>query len=500
MKYDFIIIGSGLGGLAAGIILAKENKKVLILEQHTKPGGYLHSFYRKNQRFESGFHFVSALGKNEILSMYWNYLGIMDKIKLVPYDINHFCTLIFPDFRINLGNNLQILKNKLISSFPDETSKINLCLEKISDIKKYFFFFNRDHSGDIDREHESFETSILQFLNSLGLSEKLKSVILAHSFFYGVPPFEAPLGTHSVFFNALYSSTNDIEGGGDALIKALTESLLENGGEIILKKKVSEICIIDEKIHGVQTVDGSYYETLSVISDINPVSSLDLFKHKVFRPAFVQRISDLKNSISHFGGYFISDADLSKYTFDTLYLPATDINSIYENPVSGFPDDFYMYVTIPGARTGITGNKFVIETICPDNYQNYIKWKGTSTGKRPEDYYEFKNKILSLIESKLVSLIPELKGKILYREGSTPLTNHHYTLSPEGSIYGIKHNMDQMRIPVRARTKLENFYFTGQSLIFPGIVGVTITSFVTCSDILGRDYLFSKIDSANQNI
>jgi len=34
MQYDVIIIGAGLGGLAAGAKLAKEGKKVLILEQH----------------------------------------------------------------------------------------------------------------------------------------------------------------------------------------------------------------------------------------------------------------------------------------------------------------------------------------------------------------------------------------------------------------------------------------------------------------------------------
>ncbi len=54
--------------------------------------------------------------------------------------------------------------------------------------------------------------------------------------------------------------------------------------------------------------------------------------------------------------------------------------------------------------------------------------------------------------------------------------------------------MEQMHAPIRARTKLEGFYFTGQSLIFPGIVGVTITAFVTTAEILGEEYLFKRID------
>jgi len=34
MNYDIIIIGAGLGGLTAGAKLAKEGKKVLLIEQH----------------------------------------------------------------------------------------------------------------------------------------------------------------------------------------------------------------------------------------------------------------------------------------------------------------------------------------------------------------------------------------------------------------------------------------------------------------------------------
>jgi len=39
MKNDIIVIGAGLGGLVSGAKLAKEGKKVLLIEQHTIPGG-----------------------------------------------------------------------------------------------------------------------------------------------------------------------------------------------------------------------------------------------------------------------------------------------------------------------------------------------------------------------------------------------------------------------------------------------------------------------------
>ncbi len=45
-KYDAIVIGAGLSGLAAGIRIAMFGKKVCLLEKHSIPGG-LNSFYQK---------------------------------------------------------------------------------------------------------------------------------------------------------------------------------------------------------------------------------------------------------------------------------------------------------------------------------------------------------------------------------------------------------------------------------------------------------------------
>ena len=45
--YDAIIIGAGISGLVCGCYLAKAGMKVLIAEQHYKPGGYCTSFKRQ---------------------------------------------------------------------------------------------------------------------------------------------------------------------------------------------------------------------------------------------------------------------------------------------------------------------------------------------------------------------------------------------------------------------------------------------------------------------
>ena len=59
MKYDTLIIGAGLSGLAAGIRLAYYGQSVCILERHTTIGG-LNSFYRlRGRNYDVGLHAVT---------------------------------------------------------------------------------------------------------------------------------------------------------------------------------------------------------------------------------------------------------------------------------------------------------------------------------------------------------------------------------------------------------------------------------------------------------
>ena len=53
-RFDAVVIGSGIGGLSAGALLAKYGRKVLLVEAHEHLGGCAHSFSRGGYTLDSG--------------------------------------------------------------------------------------------------------------------------------------------------------------------------------------------------------------------------------------------------------------------------------------------------------------------------------------------------------------------------------------------------------------------------------------------------------------
>ncbi|MDZ7806671.1 MAG: NAD(P)/FAD-dependent oxidoreductase [Gracilimonas sp.] len=74
--YDAIIIGSGMGGMSAGAMLANDGYKVLILEKAHAPGGCSSSYFRKGHVFESGATTLIGFDENQPMWKLENETGI----------------------------------------------------------------------------------------------------------------------------------------------------------------------------------------------------------------------------------------------------------------------------------------------------------------------------------------------------------------------------------------------------------------------------------------
>ena len=67
MNYDVLIIGSGLGGLECGALLAQKGLRTLVLEGSHQPGGCMQSFRRGGLHYDTGLHCVGGLAPGQTM-------------------------------------------------------------------------------------------------------------------------------------------------------------------------------------------------------------------------------------------------------------------------------------------------------------------------------------------------------------------------------------------------------------------------------------------------
>src|SRR6185312_774417 len=83
--YDVVVIGAGLGGLTTGAILAREGRKVLVIERSNSVGGAASSYKSGELFVEGSLHETSDPQhprdpKHDVLTR----AGVIDKVTWVP--------------------------------------------------------------------------------------------------------------------------------------------------------------------------------------------------------------------------------------------------------------------------------------------------------------------------------------------------------------------------------------------------------------------------------
>ncbi len=119
-RYDALVIGAGMSGLAAGIRLAQFGKRVAILERHALWGG-LNSFYKRGgRRFDSGLHALTNFARPESKSAPLS--RVLRQLRL-RFDDLHLCeqgrsALHLANLRLDFSNDFALFESEVARAFP----------------------------------------------------------------------------------------------------------------------------------------------------------------------------------------------------------------------------------------------------------------------------------------------------------------------------------------------------------------------------------------------
>lgn len=490
MKYDVIVVGGGLGGLECGYILARHGRRMLVLEQGAVPGGCLQSYRRHKLAFDTGFHYVGGLDEGQSLHAAFKYFGLLD----LPWhrlDANGFDRVTIGERTFAFAEGFDAFARRLSEDFPSERTALRRYAELLRSSSMQQFAALNPHADKLPViSSELLEKGAWNYLKENIRDPLLINVLSGTSLKIELRKESLPLFTFLHGNAGFIESSWRLKGDGSLIVHSLADKIHDQGGEIICNAKVQELVEDNGKLTCAVCANGERYEGNLFICDIHPAQTCGLVKSaKSMKPAFVNRINSLENTFGMFTVSLRIRPRGLRYFNNNHY--------IYRKPNVW---DFYKDNTCVGGvlvscRVPEDGSEYTrqVDLLSPMLWNQCKEWYYTRVGRRDGDYKEMKKRKADECVELAERVLPGLRN-LSYSYTSTPLTWRDYTLTPEGSAYGIRKDFQNPLLTMLSpRTPIPNLLLTGQNLLLHGVHGVTMTAFHTCAEVLGKEAIWAII-------
>ena len=504
--FDAVVIGAGLGGLSAAAAFARQGFKVLVLEQHSVPGGYASAFTRPGGfTFDVSLHSTTVGLRNGVANLISGFPEIED-VTFVPH--KPLYRAIYPDHDIRVPHRdpagyVKVLK----AAFPDEAAAIDGIFADMKGLADDVGRLSASGQPDMASFPTKFPHLFKNFSRTWGAmldervkNPKLKAVVSGLWGYFGLPPSKL-----SPFYYAM-PLMGYLEGGGyypvgtsQRISDAFAALIRKNGGEVKLNTRVERILTRDHAAYAVRTADGAEYRGRAVVSNANAPDTFTRMMpdEKEFLKDLLARMDKLSISFSTFLVWMGLKTDLVRKVglkeSEIFYNTSYDIEADYRDIMAGgLPENPGFGLTVydnlgPGFSPK---GKNTLNIIVTQGYDYWKKYETDYFYGNKDAYTKEKMRLADiLIDNVEKTLLPGLRKSIEVLEIATPLTNIRFTGHPRGAVYGWDQTVDNSgnrRFP--QTTPIKNLYLAG-AWTFPGHgYGACVPSGLACFAAVMQDW------------
>lgn len=484
-KYDHVVVGSGISGLTAALLLGLNGRRVLLVEKAPQIGGSMVRFALDGIPFDTGFHFTGGFSDGGLLDDMLRVLGLREAIQPIFLDPKRACRFIFEDSGLALEFPFgeRRLQEKLTADFPEEKEAIDGYFERMNRVRTQTASMDIRHlQGAPESTDEDF-ISLQEGLDQLTDNARLKAVLSGFSMCYGSPPQEISFAAHCRMCDGLYESVARVEKGGQAFVDAFKKAFETLAVDIVCNTEIEECLDLNQREIGrLRLSSGETVEFDTCLFTIHPQEILRILPEERLSHGFVHRVEDFEASCGFFTLFAICAEDQHVDQIVSLF-PTTDVNAMLDAD-----SDDESAIVIMRSRERVNGElKNTLIAFEPCFEKKTERWADSKLRKRPADYYAWKEQKTARICERIFVAFPELKDSLEVLESASPLTFRDYLHSPDGSAYGIKQKVGQFNL--MGRLPWRNMFAAGQSAVLPGVVGAMISSFIVVRALIGRSDL-----------
>lgn len=522
-NYDAIIIGSGIGGLTVASLLTQILKKrVLILEKHSKLGGFTHSFGKKGKwRWDVGIHYVGDMHPKSLVRKVFDFITNKKlEWKKFPDPFQYY---IYPDFKFAVPSSDKEYQIELEKLFPEEKSALEQYFKDLKKVSQAWVLLQLKEKNLIKKIIFKLSKKIKTLLNQTTKeyldqnfhNYKLKALLDSQWGDVGLPPAKSPFYAHALVVTHYLRGAYYPKSGSAKIAETIMEVVKNRGGEarslahvtdVLLQPKENKVkgCRYTEKKNTPEGMQESIKEVYAplVISNAGARLTYSKWIPQSLNSDLAIKISKVPPGLSSVTIYIGLKESPSKlgvkgenywifndYNHDAM---AESCNQILEGkPVMAF-------VSFGSLHNSDIQNSTaqIITFIDP---RSLDKWKETQFQNRGEDYKELKNNMAAALIDLVDKHINGFKDLVEFFEVGTPLTVKHYTDQPFGEIYGLSGTAERYTIlnDLGVETPVENFYLTGADVSMAGIAGAMFGGVMTFAAIAMREMFSAHIIQAS---
>ncbi len=448
MKHEVIVIGAGIGGLCCATKLAKQGKKVVLLEKNPHIGGTSHIFRRDGYAFPMGpLSFSHPQRVKEIFAD----LGIKERIDFKRNDFQ----LNAQHLRIVYSQPLEELKKSLVTIFPDEKgiapffAELKEIIDSVEDVWLWHpgYLLGKKREKTLKKKDSNLQNKIKRIDEYSRtpciylLEKRLKNPVLIN--LLGSQGTSAP--KMSVLNLAMMWNVMSCVGiwfpscGIHGLSDLMSEAFQSYGGELKTGCPVEKILIRNGRARGVVCRDGEIYEAFWIVSNADYKRTFfELIEDEAVGNVLIKSLKAIPYTPSELCVYL--GVDPQKVDLKAMEAPHIFYRRFYDpNQSPGLEDFDNREVEIcfwsdnapelvPSGKAAV-----VLRVGFPfDHFSSF--WTGEKT--RIKKYKPYKEKLARSLIKTVENLLPGLGSAVEVMETATPLTYQDWGQRYRGSLAG----------------------------------------------------------------
>jgi all-trans-retinol 13,14-reductase len=488
-NWDVIIIGSGIGGLTAGALLARYGKQVLICESHTIAGGAAHSFHRQGFCFDSGPSFYCGLSNRlpslNPLKQVLDVLG--ESLETISYDpLGHYY---FPEGTFPVYSNSSSYLQAVAEITPQGALELakwqNKLLPLYNTLKELPTLALRADWQLIPVVLSNYLPTLAKMLPQLGLISKsagevaagiltdpwVKRLVDLECFLLSGLPAQGTIAAEIAFMlgERTRAGVEYPIGGSEAIVNALVRGLQRWGGELKLGSHVAQIIVESGKAVGVKLKKGDIIHAPIVISN---ASIWDTYQN-LLAP------EDLPN---HYRQEALKTPTVDSFMHLHLGIRADGLENLTGHHV--VVHDSQQDITAPGNTCMISIPTVWDKNLAPLGHHTVHAYtlEPYSGWAKDKEYPRKKQERSQTLYRALAKIIPDIRQRVVLELIGTPLTHAHFLRRYQGT-YGPAIPFGQGSFP-SCHTPISGLYRVGDSTM-PGIgVPAVAASGIICANTL----------------